>query len=153
MSAEHVRTYLQERNLEDRITVHKSSIDTVEHAAQQIGCSEAEIVKTLTFLVDEKPVMIATAGDVRINSSKFKAQFHTKPHMIPRDLVNEMIGHEPGGVCPFAVKTGVPIWLDVSMKRFAVVHPAAGDDYCSVALSPVELEDAVENAGWCDVCK
>ena len=70
--------------------------------------------------------MVVMAGDVKVNSSKFKAQFHEKPHMIPRDQVNALIGHEPGGVCPFAVKEGVEIWLDVSMKRFGVVHPAGG---------------------------
>ncbi len=153
MSAERVREYLKERELEDRITVHEITIDTVEHAAEQIGCSEAEIAKTLTFLVDEKPVVVVMAGDTRVNSSKFKAQFHTKPHMIPRDMVNDLIGHEPGGVCPFAVKAGVPIWLDVSMKRFSVIHPAGGDEFVSVALTPDELEQAVDIAGWCDVCK
>ncbi len=153
MSADRVREYLKEKGLEDRITVHKITIDTVEHAAEQIGCSEAEIAKTLTFMVDEKPVVVVMAGDTRVNSSKFKAQFHTKPHMIPRELVNDLIGHEPGGVCPFAIKSDVPIWLDVSMKRFALVHPAGGDEFVSVAITPEELEQIVDIVGWCDVCK
>ena len=76
MSAVKVRKYLEERGLADRITTHTETIDTVEHAAQQIGCSEAEIAKTLSFLVDEKPVIVVMAGDTRVNSSKFKAQFH-----------------------------------------------------------------------------
>ncbi len=153
MSAQKAREYLRKRGLEDHITVHTETIDTVEHAAQQIGCTEAEIAKTLSFLVDEKPVIVVMAGDTRVNSSKFKAQFHTKPHMVPRELVDELIGHEPGGVCPFAVKEGVPIWLDESMKRFEVVHPAGGDEFVSVALTIPELEQAVDAAGWCDVCK
>ncbi len=153
MAAEKVRSYLQERHLEQNITVHDETIDTVEHAAQQIGCSEAEIAKTLSFMVDDKPVLVVMAGDTRVNSSKFKAQFHTKPHMVPRNLVNELIGHEPGGVCPFAVNAGIPIWLDISMKRFDVVHPAGGDEFVSVALTIPELERAVDAAGWCDICK
>ncbi len=148
MSSIIARKYLEERGLEDKITVHKETIDTVEHAANQIGCSEAEIAKTLSFIVDDKPVVIVMAGDGRVNSSKFKSIFHTKPHMVPRDLVDELIGHEPGGVCPFGVKSGVPIWLDVSMKRFAVVHPAGGDEFTSVALTIEELENAVDIAGW-----
>ncbi len=151
MSAEKAREYLKKKGLEDHITVHQETIDTVEHAALQIGCTEAEIAKTLSFLVEDKPVLIVMAGDVRVNSSKFKAQFHTKPHMIPRDQVNERIGHEPGGVCPFAVNAGVPIWLDESMKRFEVVHPAGGSSFTSVALMLDELERAVDAAGWCDV--
>lgn len=153
MSFAKAKEHLVKRGLEDKITVHGDTIDTVEHAAQQIGCSEAEIAKTLSFLVDEAPVIVVMAGDGRVNSSKFKAVFHTKPHMIPRDQVNELIGHEPGGVCPFGVNAGVPVWLDVSMKRFAVVHPAGGDEYTSVALTIEELERALDFAGWCDVCK
>ncbi|MDO4620678.1 MAG: YbaK/EbsC family protein [Lachnospiraceae bacterium] len=153
MSAEKARSFLAARGMEDKIQTHSESIDTVEHAAQQIGCSEAEIAKTLTFLVDEKPVLIVMAGDGRVNSSRFKAEFHTKPHMIPREMVNELIGHEPGGVCPFGVKEGVSLYLDVSIKRFALVHPAAGDEFTSAALTIEELEHALDDVKWCNVCK
>ena len=147
------KKWLTEKGYADRITVHAETIDTVEHAAQQIGCSEAEIAKTLSFLVDEKPVVIVMAGDGRVNSSKFKAQFHTKPSMVPRDQVEELIGFAPGGVCPFGIAKGIPVWLDISMKRFAYIHPAGGNEYTSVKLTPAELEEASEATGWCDVCK
>ncbi len=152
MSYKIAREYLEKKGLAGKIMLHKDTIDTVEHAAMQIGCSEAEIAKTLSFLVEEKPVVVVMAGDGKVNSSKFKKVFHEKPHMIPREAVNEMIGHEPGGVCPFGVKAGVPIWLDVSMKRFDVVHPAGGDEFTSVALTPQELERSIDNAKWCDIC-
>ena len=145
--------WLKEKGFEDRITVHDETIDTVEHAALRIGCSEAEIAKTLSFLVDEKPVIVVMAGDGRVNSSKFKALFHTKPGMIPRDRVEELIGFLPGGVCPFGIDKNIPIWLDISMKRFAYIHPAAGDEFTSVKLTPEELEKASDAVGWCDVCK
>ena len=103
MLNEKVYNWLKDKGFENRITEHKETIDTVEHAAQQIGCSEAEIAKTLSFIVDEKPVVIVMAGDGRVNSSKFKAQFHTKPSMVPRDRVEELVGFLPGGVCPFGV--------------------------------------------------
>ena len=153
MSAVKVRKYLEERGLADRITTHTETIDTVEHAAQQIGCSEAEIAKTLSFLVDEKPVIVVMAGDTRVNSSKFKAQFHEKPHMIPREDVERITGDLPGGVCPFAIPAGIPIWLDISLKRFETVHPAGGDEFTSVAITPTELEKASGAIGWCDDCK
>lgn len=153
MSASKVRDYLRDRGYEDRITVHEETIDTVEHAALQIGCSEAEIAKTLSFLVgDGEPVIVVMAGDARVNSSKFKKLFHTKPHMIPREQVLEITGDEPGGVCPFAMPEGIPIWLDVSMKRFTTVHPAGGDPFTSVAITPDELKTVSGAAGWCDVC-
>ena len=153
MRNEKVYAWLEERGFADRITEHTETIDTVGHAAQQIGCSEAEIAKTLSFLVEDQPVVVVMAGDGRVNSSKFKAQFHTKPHMVPRDRVEELIGFAPGGVCPFGVPEGIPIWLDVSMKRFEYVHPAGGNEFLSVKLTPDELEKASEATGWCDVCK
>lgn len=153
MVDEKVYNVLKVKGFGDRITEHKETIDTVEHAAQQIGCSEAEIAKTLSFMVDEKPVVVVMAGDGRVNSSKFKAQFHTKPSMVTRDRVQELIGFLPGGVCPFGVDKSIPIWLDVSMKRFDYVHPAAGNEFTSVTLTPEELQSASDAIGWCDVCK
>ena len=93
------------------------------------------------------------AGDGRVNSSKFKAKFHTKPSMIPRDRVEELTGFLPGGVCPFGVPSDIPVWLDISMKRFEYIHPAGGNEFVSVKLTPEELEKATDHAGWCDVCK
>lgn len=153
MSAEKVRNYLEQYHLADRITTHAHSIDTVAHAAEQIGCTEAEIAKTLSFLVAGKPVIIVMAGDTRVNSSKFKAQFHEKPHMIPREDVERITGDLPGGVCPFAIPEGIPIWLDISLRRFSWVHPAGGDEFTSVRISPTELEQVTGDVGWCDVCK
>ena len=153
MVNDRVKVFLEEKSLGDRLTVHTETIDTVEHAAQQIGCSEPEIAKTLSFLVEDKPFIVVMAGDGRVNSSKFKAKFHAKPHMIPRDQVETMIGFQPGGVCPFAVPGDVPVWLDISLKRFAYVHPAGGSEFTSVKLTPEELESASNAKGWVDVCK
>ena len=153
MRNEKVYEWLKNRGFEGRLTEHSETIDTVEHAAQQIGCSEAEIAKTLSFIVDDKPVVVVMAGDGRVNSSKFKALVHTKPSMIPRDMVEEMTGFAPGGVCPFGVPADIPIWLDISMKRFEYVHPAGGNEFTSVRLTPEELEKASDAVGWCDVCK
>ena len=153
MLNETVYEWLDKKGYEDRITEHTETIDTVEHAAQQIGCSEAEIAKTLSFIVDEKPVIVVMAGDGRVNSSKFKAQFHTKPSMVPRDQVEELIGFAPGGVCPFGVREDIPVWLDISMKRFEYIPPAGGNEFVSVKLTPEDLEIASDAVGWCDVCK
>ena len=153
MLNETVYEWLDKKGYADRITEHTETIDTVEHAAQQIGCSEAEIAKMLSFIVEEKLVIVVMAGDGRVNSSKFKAQFHTKPNMVPRDQVEELIGFTPGGVCPFGVREDIPVWLYISMKRFEYIHPAGGNEYVSVKLTPEELEKASDAVGWCDVCK
>ena len=148
-----VKEFLDLKGFGDRLTEHSETIDTVEHAAQQIGCTEPEIAKTLSFIVEDRPVIVVMAGDGKVNSSKFKSVFHTKPHMIPRDQVEDITGFQPGGVCPFAVPAEIPIWLDVSMKRFEYVHPAGGNEFTSVKITPDELEEITETQGWCDVCK
>jgi prolyl-tRNA editing enzyme YbaK/EbsC (Cys-tRNA(Pro) deacylase) len=153
MINKNVFDFLTKKGYADRLTEHTQTIDTVEHAAQQLGCSKAEIAKTLSFVVDEKPVIVVMAGDGRVNSSKFKSLFHTKPSMIARDQVEAITGFAPGGVCPFDVPKEIPVWLDVSMKRFEYVYPAGGNEFTSVKLTPNELEKITEAVGWCDVCK
>ena len=153
MSYERVKNYFEKIGLSDRITEHELTGDTVEHAAEMIGCTPAEIAKALSFLVNEKPVMVVMAGDARVNSSKFKARFHQKPTMVPREDVERLIGHKPGGVCPFAVNEGVPVYLDISMKRFEKVHTAGGIDTATLWVSVAELEKYSGAVEWVDVCK
>lgn len=153
MSYERVKSYFENIGLSDRITVQKLTGDTVEHAAEVIGCTPAEIAKAMSFLVNEKPVMVVMAGDAKVNSSKFKARFHQKPSMVQRDEVEKLIGHKPGGVCPFAVNEEVPIYLDVSMKRFKQVHTAGGIDTATIRVSIEELEHYSHAVDWVDVCK
>ena len=153
MSYERVKKYFDEIGLSNRITVQKLTGDTVKHAAEVIGCTPGEIAKAMSFLVNEKPIMVVMAGDVKVNSSKFKAQFHQKPIMVPWNEVESLIGHKPGGVCPFAVNEGVPVYLDVSMKRFSQVYTAGGIDTATIQVSIEELEKYSPAACWVDVCK
>lgn len=153
MSYNRVRNYFDEKNLSNLITEHELTGDTVEHAAEIIGCTLAEIAKSLTFLVDQKPVMVVMSGDARINSSKFKSKFHQKPSFIPREKVEDFIGHKPGAVCPFVVNEGVPIYLDVSLRRFTQVHTAAGIDTATICVGLTELEQYSHALEWVDVCK
>lgn len=153
MSYEVARAYLEKAGGMEYVHRRELRIDTVEDAAISIGCTEAEIAKSLTFMVDGRPVMIVMAGDTKVNSSKFKKYFRTKPSMVPREQVQELIGHEPGGVCAFGLKEDVDVYLDESLKRFEVVHSAAGDNYNTFDSSPEILEKFTPCKGWVDVCK
>lgn len=153
MSYQSVKAYFDQMGKGSYITSRQQTGDTVEHAAEAIGCTPAEIAKAISFLVGGKTVMVVMAGDARVNSSKFKTYFHEKPGMIPREQVEALVGHALGGVCPFAVREGVPVYLDISLRRFAVVHTAAGTDMATIRLTPAELEEYSHAAGWVDVCK
>ena len=152
MSLETVTEYLRQRGAEDRIRRFTVSSATVALAAQALGCEEARIAKTMSFLVEGHAVLIVCAGDAKVNSAKFKAAFHTKAKMLTAEQLDEQVGHAPGGVCPFAVKDGCEVWLDESLKRFDVVYPAAGDAASAVELTVPELERLSGSRGWVDVC-
>ena len=153
MSIETARAYLREKGFEDRIREFDVSSATVELAAQAVGCEPARIAKTLSFRVQGEPVLIVAAGDARIDNPKFKALFHEKARMIPAAEVENAVGHAPGGVCPFALLPGVRVYLDISLRRFSAVYPAAGDAHSAVRLTPDELAELSHSLAWVDCCK
>ena len=153
MSIEKARAHLKKHGLEDRIIELSVSSATVALAAQALGCEPAHIAKTLSFEHGDSAILILAAGDARIDNPKFKQQFGMKAKMLSADKVEPLIGHGVGGVCPFGVNAGVPVYLDESLKRFETVYPAAGTPSSAVHLSLSELERASEAVGWVDVCK
>lgn len=153
MSLEKAKIRLEKFGLADRIHEFDVSSATVELAAKALGCGEAEIAKSMAFIVDDKPIIVVCAGDTKIDNSKFKAMFHTKAKMICFDELEPLIGHAAGGVCPFGVNDGVSVYLDESLKRFDTVYPAAGTANSAVRLTPDELEKASLMTAWVDVTK
>ena len=153
MSIEKVRACFETLGIAARIQEFDVSSATVELAALALGVEGKRIAKTLSFLVGENCVLVVAAGDARIDNSKFKATFHTKAKMLPHDAVPEYIGHAVGGVCPFAVKDGVAVYLDESLKRFETVYPACGSSNSAIEMTIPELEQYSGYTGWVDVCK
>ena len=153
MSIEKVKAYFKEKGLEDRIQEFEISSATVELAAKALNCEEKRIAKSMSFKLDEKAIVIVTAGDVKIDNAKYKATFHTKAKMLQFDEVESLIGHRVGGVCPFAINDGVTVYLDESLKRFETVFPACGSSNSAIELTIPELEKYSLFKQWVDVCK
>ena len=154
MSIEMVRAYLKQFGAEERILEFDVSSATVELAAVAVGVEGARIAKSLSFKVEERPIIIVVAGDAKVDNSRYKAQFHTKAKMLTHQEAHERIGHDVGGVCPFALPEDVQVYLDVSLKRFETVFPAAGSDNSAIELSCAELEQYAANfAGWVDCAR
>ena len=146
---EHLKKY----NLSDRVQVFEDSSATVKEAAERLNCEEALIVKTMGFIVGDKIILILAAGDSKIDNAKYKSEFKAKAKMIPYEQVLELVGHEPGGVCPFGINDGIDVYLDESLKRFEIVYPACGSANSAVQLNISELEKASEYIKWIEVCK
>lgn len=153
MSIEKVRAYFRSLNIEDRVMEFEHSSATVELAAEALGCEPKRIAKTLSFKIGENAILIVTAGDAKIDNAKYKSKFAVKAKMLTYDEVSEMIGHEVGGVCPFAVNEGVTVYLDESLKRFETVFPACGSANSAIELTIPELEKYSSYNEWVNVCK
>lgn len=153
MSLERAKEYLKKYNLDKEVLEFSTSSATVALAAQALHCEESEIAKTLSFYVDEKPIVIVVAGDKKIDNAKYKAEFHKKAKMIPFEEVEKVIGHEIGGVCPFGVKDGVDIYLDVSLKEHEYIYPACGTHNSAIKIVVKDFDNIVDNKKWIDVCK
>lgn len=153
MAIEKVKRYFAEIGEPERVIEFEQSTATSELAAGALGCEVGRIAKTISVFVDKKPALILMSGDTKLDNKKFKARFNCRPQMIPVIDVEALIGHAVGGVCPFAVNEGVPIYLDVALKRFDVVYPAAGNDKSCARFKVDELEDYIKSAGWVDVAK
>ena len=155
MSVEIVRNYFKENKISKEILEFPVSSATVELAAQAVGVEPARIAKTLSFYTKDKEsaIPIVTAGDTKIDNSKFKHYFEMKAKMLAAEDVERMTGHAVGGVCPFGNPASVSVYLDISMKRFESVFPAAGSANSAVEMTCADLEKYSLAKDWIDVCK
>ena len=153
MSLEKAKKYLEKKGYLDRVIEPEVSTATVELAAAAIGVEPGRICKSLSFLLDDKAILILAEGMARVDNRKYKDTFGKKAKMIPREMVEQYIGHEAGGVCPFGVNEEVEIYLDESLRQWDEVYPAAGNAHSAVRLRLEELEELVSAKGWVDVCK
>lgn len=153
LSIEKVKNYFNQFGMENRVIEFNVSSATVELAADALKCEPCRIAKTLSFMVGDKPILVVTAGDAKVDNQKYKAQFGTKAKMLKPEETVALIGHAVGGVCPFAVNEGVSVYLDISLKRFDTVFPACGSGNSAIEMTIAELEKYSSYLSWVDVCK
>lgn len=155
MSIEKVKTYFTTFGREKDIMEFPVSSATVELAAQALSVEPARIAKTLSFQGEDihHCILIVTAGDSKIDNSKFKHYFKMKARMLSPEKALELTGHAIGGVCPFANPTGTNTYLDISLQRFSTVFPACGSSNSAIELNCNELFNYARAIKWIDVCK
>lgn len=153
MAIDKVRNYLKQFNLDNKILEFNTSSATVELAAETLNCEPGRIAKTMSFLVNDKPILIVLAGDIKIDNSKYKAEFHTKAKMIPYENVENVIGHAAGGVCPFGINDGIEVYLDESLKKYETIFPACGSSNSAIELTIKQLEETSKYLKWINIGK
>lgn len=153
MSVDKVKKYFSQYGMDSRILEFDGSSATVDLAAAALNCEPGRIAKTLSFMVQDTPILIVSAGNVKIDNAKYKAFFGKKAKMLTADQVMELVGHAVGGVCPFAIKDGVKVYLDASLKKYETVFPACGSSNSAIELTIEEMEKYSGYKEWVDVCK
>ena len=153
MAIDKVREYFKKWGRDKDILEFETSSATVELAANALGVEPSRIAKTLSFRTEEGAMLVVTAGDAKIDNSKFKSEFNIKARMLTPEEVIHYTGHAVGGVCPFGLAQKLPVYSDVSMKRFDTVFPACGSGNSAIKLTCRELEEYSGTERWVDVCK
>ena len=152
MSLESVKSWLAENAPDLRLIEVEESTATVETAAKAVGVEPGRIAKTLAVRAGERLFLLCARGDARLDNRKCKDEFGARPRMLGPDETFEITGHRVGGVCPFGLKTPLPVYLDVSLKAFDVVYPAGGSLNTSVEVRTERLFALVAER-WVDLCR
>jgi len=153
MSVETVKNYFRNFGMEKRVMEFEISSATVEQAALALNVKPERIAKTLSFKNEQGCILIVTAGDAKVDNQKFKLTFGFKARMLAPDEVLELVGHEIGGVCPFGIDQNIPVYLDVSLKRFTTVFLACGSKNSAIELTCDDLYRYANAKEWVDACK
>lgn len=153
MSITKVREYFKQYDMEKRIKELTETTATVEEAAKALGCEPDRIAKTLSFSLGEQIILILFSGNTRVDNVKYRQQFQRKAKMLTKEEVEEKVGHQVGGVCPFAINPNIDVYLDISLKKYNTVFPACGSSNSAIELSIEELEKYSLFKQWIDVGK
>jgi prolyl-tRNA editing enzyme YbaK/EbsC (Cys-tRNA(Pro) deacylase) len=152
MSLESVRAWLAANAPDLRLIEVEESTATVETAAKALGVEPGRIAKTLAVRAGEQLFLLVTRGNARLDNRKCKDELGARPRMLPADETLRLTGHPVGGVCPFGLKTPLPIYLDTTLQVFDVVYPAGGSLNTSVEVATNRLFDLVGDR-WVDLCR
>jgi prolyl-tRNA editing enzyme YbaK/EbsC (Cys-tRNA(Pro) deacylase) len=152
MSLQTVRDFLALHAPDIEVLEKPGSTATVAEAAAAHGVQPAQIAKTLSLWLKEQVVLIVMGGDTRLDNRKYKERFGAKAKMLGADEVAYWTGHPVGGVCPFGLAHALPVYADVSLRRFDIVLPAAGSTRSALRIEPERLA-RIAGAQWVDVAQ
>jgi len=148
-TAQRVAEAARKSGLEIEIKEFEATTRTAEDAARAIGCTVAQIVKSLLFVVDGQPVMALVSGPNRLDEKKLAALRGVGKKKVRRanaEIVREATGYAIGGVPPFGHQTNLPTYIDQDFWQFKIIWAAAGTPNAVFAIAPDELVRATAGA-------
>ena len=152
MSLQSVREWLAANAPDLPLIEVAESTATVETAALALGVEPGRIAKTLAVRAGDHLFLLVTRGNARLDNRKCKDELGARPRMLAAEETFELTGHPVGGVCPFGLKTPLPVYVDVSLEAFDIVYPAGGSLNTSVMVATNRLFELVGDR-WVDLCR
>jgi|BEDMetMinimDraft_2_1075160.scaffolds.fasta_scaffold08145_3 Uncharacterized conserved protein len=143
------KDYVTKNKIDCEIIILNESTRTSQLAAKALGCTVAEIAKSIVFTCD-RPFIIILSGDKRVNLNKLSKIVNCNPKLADANKVYEETGYSIGGVPPFGHKKEIKVYLDKSIERFKHVYAAAGESNAIIKIS-VENLKKYTNAELVDV--
>lgn len=146
-SAQKVALAAQELGLTIEIVEFAETTRTASDAANAIGCQVAQIVKSLLFLVDSRPILALVSGANRLDEAKLAALCGTAHQNVKRadaETAKTITGFAIGGIPPFGHTSTLPVYVDADLMGFNVVWAAAGTPHSVFAITPHELIHATK---------
>jgi Cys-tRNA(Pro) deacylase len=141
-TAKKVADAAQTQGLKITIKEFESSTRTAQDAANSVGCTVGQIVKSLLFVVNGQPTMALVSGDNQLDEKKLAVLCGVGRKKVKRgnaDIAREATGFTIGGIPPFGHTSQLPTYIDQDLFRFDVIWAAAGTPNAVFAITPDEL--------------
>lgn len=139
-AVERVAAVLRAGGVDARLEEFPEGTRTAGTAARAIGCTRAEIVKSLVFVCDERPLLALVPGDKRADAARLCAAAGVRYARVakPQEVV-AATGFEPGAVAPFPAPHVSRVLMDRSFLRHEIVWIGAGSENHMAGISPADL--------------
>jgi prolyl-tRNA editing enzyme YbaK/EbsC (Cys-tRNA(Pro) deacylase) len=151
-SANRVQTFLLEKGFSFEVKELPGSTRTAQEAADSIGCSVAQIAKSLIFREKETdlPVLVIASGANRVDVAKIENKTGLKLGKADGNYVKERVGYAIGGIPPVGHNEPLETILDSDLKKYSVLWAAAGTPFAVFQLKPADLEP-LTNGRWIEL--
>lgn len=148
-SAQKVADAARELGLAVEIVEFDQSTRTAQEAADTVGCTVAQIVKSLCFVVADQPVMVLVSGANQLDERKLAELHGVGRKQVKRadaEAVKIATGYSIGGVPPFGHATPLVVYVDADLMQFETIWAAAGTPFAVFAIAPAELVRASQGS-------
>jgi prolyl-tRNA editing enzyme YbaK/EbsC (Cys-tRNA(Pro) deacylase) len=138
-TVQRVVTALAEAGVRTEVREFAASTRTAEDAANALGTTVGQIVKSLVFLAGDRPILVLVSGVNRADTAKLQALVDAEITRANADDVRRITGYAIGGVPPFGHLTFLTTYLDRDLLQYEEVWAAAGTPNAVFAITPHDL--------------